>query len=178
MANKPKRRSRRFRRYLRGKINLALALGTLGSDDVIAQVVGETVKERTWISSVKSTWVLADLTLGEGPITVGIAHGDYTAAEIEEFLENAGSWNEGDLVNQEISKRKIRIVGSFSGSEGSPTGPTFAESLFEGMPITTKCGWILNAGETLDVWAFNKSGGSLTTGGLVRLEGHANLWPQ
>ncbi len=171
-------KGRKYRRYLRGKLDLALALGTLSSDDVIIQAMSETVNERTWVSSLKSTWILADLTLGEGPITVGIAHGDYTAAEIEEFLENAGSWNEGDLVAQEIAKRKIRIVGTFSGSEGSPTGATFAEALNEGMPVSTKCGWILNQGETIDVWAFNKSGGNLTTGGIVRLEGHVNLWPQ
>lgn len=168
---------RKYRRYLRGKIDLALALVTLASDDVVIQAISETVEERTWISSIRATWVDADYTIGEGPIVVGVSHSDYTAAEVEEFLENAGSWSEGNKVAQEIAKRKIKIVGTFELDPTSATAVLNAEALNNGSPITTKLNWLLTTGQTVDVWAWNKSGNVLVTGQVIRVQGHANLWP-
>lgn len=153
-----------------------LALLTLAGADLVSVAFDETVLDRAWIPSMEATWMLRNLTVGEGPILVGIAHGDYTAAEIEEFVENAGSWSEGDMINREIAQRKIRIVGAFSGLGTIDT--TFVdEVLNDGRPIKTKLRMILNQGETLQVWAYNQSGATLTTGASVLMNGHVWIIP-
>ncbi len=165
-------------RYIRGNVDENLPIGTLGSRTLAVASFDETVNERTFVSSVKAAWSLDNLTEGDGigPIMVGLAHGDYSAAEIEAFIENTGSWNEGDLTAQEIGKRKIRIVGIFRSPPGALMGSMV---LNEGKPIHTKCGWILLQGQTLDMWAYNLGTAAVaTTIPDIHLEGHANLWPR
>ncbi len=164
-------------RYIRGDMDEQLALGTLAAKDVVKGDFDQTVNERTLVSSVIATWSLSEFTksTGDGPILVGIAHSDYTAAEIEEFIENAGSWNEGDLVNQEVGQRKIRRVGIFS----TPDDEAQTVTLNDGTPIRTKLNWILLQGQTLSHWAYNLGTGALgTTSPTLNTQGHANLWPR
>ncbi len=166
-------------RYVRGKIEVDGALGALATKDLIAVPTSETATERMWLSSIKATWALKDMTItvDDGPVLVGLAHGDYTAAEIEEFLENAGSWSEGSLVAQEIGRRKIRIVGVFRAEAGAAE-QVQTVTLNEGKPITIKCNWILTTGKAIDFWAYNEGSGPLTTGANLHIYGHANLWPR
>ncbi len=163
-------------RYLRGAIEDNLTLGALASKDVVKDDLADTVNERTLVSSVVAAYSLAGwtLTTNDGPILIGIAHSDYTDAEIEEYLESTGSWDEGDLVQQEISKRKIRRIGIFE----EPDTDTGSVTLNDGKPIKTKLNWILNQGQTLAVWAYNTGAGPITTGATVHTEGHANLFPR
>ncbi len=166
------------RKYLKGILTEDMQLGTLASKALVAQISSDTVVESTWLSSVKCTWAISDLTPadGAGPIMVGVAHSDYSATEIEEFIENANSWNEGDLVAQEIAKRKIRIVGILVPEVAGAVGDG---RLNDGKPITTKCGWILTTGNGVDIWAYNMGDVALgTTDPQVSVNGHANLWPR
>lgn len=163
-----KKRRRRIR-LLKGSVNKGLALSTLAADTAIGGNFADTVEERCLALSTELTWMLASPQ--EGPIVVGLAHSDYTDAEIEEYLENAGSWSEGDLVQQEITKRKIRMVGTFNGGAG------YDIILNDGKPVKTPLKWILTTGDTLKVWAYNRSGGALTTGSQVKVTGHVWLKP-
>jgi len=166
-------------RYIRGKIEIDGALGALATKSLVAIPTAETASERLYNSSIVATWSLKDLaiTVDDGPILVGLAHGDYTAAEIEEVLENAGSWDEGNLVQQEVARRKVRIVGSFRATAaGAEAVQTYV--LNQGRPIRTKTGWILTTGKPIDFWAYNMGSGSLTTGANLHIYGHANLWPR
>ncbi len=136
-----------------------------------------TLDEQAFCSSIEATWQLSEFTqaVGDGPIVVGVAHGDYSDAEIEAFIENAASWKSGDLTAQEIARRKIRIVGTFQQVDIS-LGNTV---LNNGKPIHTKCGWNLKTGETLHIWAYNNGESALaTTDPDVIVVGHANLWPR
>ncbi len=158
------------RRYLRGRVDEEVPLLALATKTGVVASFDETVDSRTLLTSIVAKWGLEGLTDGEGPILVGVAHGDYTLAEIEAYLENTGSWNESDLIqSREIAKRLIREVGMLSSDE---------DMLNDGKPVKTKLNWILNEGVTLDLWAYNVSTGTLTTGGVVHCTGHANLWPQ
>ncbi len=157
-------------RYLKGRVDEEVPLGALATKTAVVASFDEVVDSRTRLSSIVAKWALEGLTAGEGPIEVGVAHGDYTLAEIEEYLENTGSWNESDLISsREIAKRLIRSVGILSHRE---------DVLNEGRVVKTKLNWLLNEGVTLDLWAYNISTGILTTGGVVHCVGHANLWPQ
>ncbi len=164
-------KGRRRQRYIPGVIDETVTVGALASLDVAKQDFDDVVTERTFVPSMEATWSLNGNTPAEGLLIVGIAHSDYTAAEIEEFLENTGAWSEGDLVNQEIAKRKIRIVGTFLGLLAE-------ERLKDGILIKTRLGWILNTGQTLSGWVYNRDGSGRTTGGSVVLQGVAHLLPR
>ncbi len=169
----------KFRRYLRGNINNVLALGTLAATTMISGVVDDNVTESCWLSSVVLRWNLSQFTPGnnDGPITVGIAHGDYSTAEIEAWYENTSSWEQGDLVaTREVGRRLCKVVGTF-GTEGASDAQAWM-ALNNGRPIKMKCGWLLSTGQTVKVWAYNQGSSALaTTDPQVIVSGHANLWP-
>ncbi len=168
----PKKSPKRRRgKYIRGKVEESGALGALASGTLFAGDFDENVNERSLISSIVCTWSINEHTPDQGSITVGLAHGDYTATEIAAWLANTGSWNEGNKTSQEIANRLIRTVGTFPGALAQ-------ESLNDGRMIKTKLNWILNQGESLRSWAINNDTSTLTTGTLLRLDGHANIWPR
>ncbi len=163
-------------RYIRGNVDESFALGTLGAQALISNTWDETVEERTLVSSIVCTWALNGLLAGQGPILFGVAHGDYGATEIEAVLENTGSWKEGDLTAQEISKRKVRIIGTFVGEGGTGTNDV---RFNDGKPVKTKLNWVLQTGKTLKMWAYNISEDALSTADpTMKSSGHANLWPR
>ncbi len=174
MPNKPKsRRSRR--QYVKGDINLGLDLGTLGAGVLTSQINAEVAVEKTLVSSIKCQYSLSEFTqaVGDGPIVVGVAHSDYTDAEMEEVLENIGSWNPGDKISQERAKRLVRIIGTFQQVDIS-LGNTV---LNDGKPIKTKLNWTLITGASLKFWAYNQGESALaTTDPDLNVIGHANLW--
>ncbi len=164
-------------RYLRGKIQKTLDLGTLGAKVLISTLLDGAVVERTRITSIVATWSLADFTdaIGDGPILCGVAHSDYTDAEIEAVIENSGSWDEGNLISQEIAKRRVRIIGSFESSVADSQGVAV---LNDGKPIKTRLNWLLTTGDNLRVWAYNQGDSALaTTDPDMSVSGHANLFP-
>lgn len=170
-------RKRRMGRYIKGNVDERLDLGTLAGATLVAVAFDDAVTERTLISSLKATWSLKDVTPVEnsGPILVGIAHSDYTAAEIEEVIEATGSWDEGNKVTREVMGRQVRIIGTFR-DRGVPLETVV---LNDGRPIKTKLNWILTTGDTLDLWAYNLGTAAVaTTDPQMHVEGHVNLWPR
>ncbi len=158
--------------YLKGNINETLSLGTLASETLVAANFDESPEETTLISSIVATWSIDLLTAGQGPILVGVAHSDYSDAEIEAVIENLASWDQGSKVEQEIAKRLVRKIGTIVS-----VGGTSDAVLNEGKPIKTKLNWRLNTGDTLKIWAYNLSSNAFsTTVPLLQAEGHANLW--
>ncbi len=170
------RRRRKMGRYIRGNIDLNLSLGTLaGATSLI--VPTNTLAEKAFVSSVKCLYSLAGVTPIEnnGPVQVGVAHSDYTQAEIEEWIERTSSWSEGDKVAQEVSNRLIRSIGVFADGE-SAAG---AVNLNDGKPITTKLNWTLISAQGLNFWVYNEGSVAFaTTDPNCHIKGHANLWPR
>ncbi len=175
MANKPRRRKRAMGAYVRGNVEENLALGALGSGALITDGWDETVNEKSLISSIVSTWSWDAITAEDGPIDFGIAHSDYTGAEILEVLATGGSWDSGNLISQEVSRRKVRQIGTFVSTQ--PTGEGIADSVVnDGKPIKTKLNWVLQSGDGLQMWAVNRGSAVLVTGSSIKANGHANLW--
>ncbi len=164
-------------RYIRGVVDTSLSMTTLGAKTSVKANFDNVVNERTLVSSIVAAYSLREFTLNtdDGPIMVGLAHSDYTAAEIDEFVENTGSWDEGNQISQEIAGRKIRIVGIFT----APAGTTSPTVLNDGRKIKSKLNWMLLQSQTVAVWAYNLGASALaTTVPVVQIEGHANLWPR
>ncbi len=176
LARKGRGRRRRFRKYLKGQLDTTQLLGTLAAETLISKAVTDSVTEKAWVSSIKAIWTMTNFTPAatSGPITFGVAHSDYTSAEIEEWLESSGSWDAGDLRSQEIARRKIRQVGTFE----APSAATDTARFNDGRAITTKCGWMLQTGQTLRFWWYNEGSGAVgTTDPTCHVNGHANIWP-
>ncbi len=175
MPRKGKKRS--YGRYIKGNVDEDFALGTLAGNTGILQATQDQVGERSLVSSVQAIYGLSGFTIGDniGPVEVGLMHGDYTLAELEEFLELTTGWNEGDLRSREISNRKIRRIGVFD----PPDNAGESVALNGGRPVKTKLNWILNAGQGLTFWIYNQGGSAFaTTDPNCHIVGHANLWPR
>jgi len=168
---------RRFpKRYIRGVVNAELTSSVLTGKTASSAAFPEVVTEQARISSILASWALTNFTpfLDSGPMMVGLAHSDYSVAEIEEYIENVDSWDEGDLVqSREIGRRLIRILGIFD----NPVAVTDSISLNDGKPIKTKLNWQLASGQTLRLWVYNTGSASIATAVKVDGRGHANLWP-
>ncbi len=171
-----KRKGRGMGRYIPGSIEENAPLGTLAGNTAVL-IPTQVVTERTLVSSIQATYALAGMTAGDniGPIEVGVAHSDYSLAEVEEFLERSNSWAEADLPAREISSRKIRRIGMFE----VPASVGESVSLFDGRITKTKLNWIVNAGQGLNFYAYNAGGQALaTTDPNLHINGKANLFPK
>ncbi len=119
--------------------------------------------EDIFVISVDSTWNIRTLTAGEVPIVVGFAHSDLTVTEIAEALQ-AELTDPDDIIAKERSRRPVRTVGSFGEN-------AVDMSLNDGKMLRQKIKFSVGDGHSLDLFAFNRSGGSLTTGALIELTG-------
>ncbi len=155
-------------RILKGNIDEEFSLGTLAAATLLSSALSDNVDEEAFLLSTECVYSLRNHTAGEGPIIVGWAHNDYTDAEIEAYIENTQGWSRGDLIQQEIAKRFVRIVGIFSGESTD-------EVLNDGKMLKTPMRFNLVSAKGLDFWAYNDSGGTLTTGAVVAANGHAWL---
>ncbi len=177
MAKKPTRRTNwRSTRYIRGTIDENFPLGTLAATTAVLEAT-QAVAERTFISSISASYSLSGFTAADnaGPIEIGVAHSDYSLVEVEEWIERLTSWSEADLVSREVSDRKIRRIGMFD----IPASVGESIALFDGIMVNTKLGWILNAGQGLNFYAYNVGSAALATSDPnVHCNGQANLWPR
>ncbi len=171
-----KRSSRRvMSNYMRGDVNEVLALGTLASLTLVADIFDQVVDNKTKATSIIASYSMNSATMaaGVGPVLVGLAHSDYTDAEIEEVIESVGSWTLGNKVSQEVAKRQVRRIGTFP----QPINAGDAVVLNDGKPIRTKLNWILMEGQSLRIWAYNLGSAAFaTTDPQVHCEGHINLF--
>ena len=147
------------------RVDGSVALLTLGANVVVGGDLTQVSNEAYRVLSLKALWSRRAGTSGEGPIVYGVAHGDYTDAEIEECLENDSVLTRGDKIAAEQSNRLVRRIGQFEGS-----GAEEVEA--DGRPVTVRLNWLMATGDALRLWAWNKSGGSLTTGALILVNGN------
>ncbi len=144
------------------------SLSTLLSDTaIVGDLTGVSANEYR-CKSISACWALTGLTPGEGPITVGYAHSDYSVAEIKECLEAQAAIDFGDKIAMEQGNRLVRVIGSFS--------PEANSALNDGKPIKTKLNWLIGIGDQVNMFCFNDSPSTLTTGSRVHAVGE--MWVQ
>ncbi len=169
------RKGRNMGRYRRGVVNAELTTSVLAAKTASKANFPEAVSETARVSSVVASYTMQNFTPVEdsGPVLVGLAHSDYSVAEIEQYLENVNGWDSGDLVqSREIAKRFVRQVGIFP----TPRDLLSAVVLNDGKPIKTKLNWPLASGQTIVVWVYNQGTVGFTTAVEIDVRGHANLW--
>ncbi len=95
---------------------------------------------------------------GVGPLLFGLAKSDYSDAEIEAWVENASGFTRANLIQQEISKRHIKHVGTFdfpSIETGVAAGKVKADLINNGRPIHTRLNWRIVEGTSISIWIYN-----------------------
>ncbi len=143
----------------------ALAAGTLGAATLI---VAADAKYR--LLSLKYNAVWADIAAAiDGGLMFGVAHGDYTAAEIEEWLESTTSIDQGDKIAGEKANRLCRILGTMGG-----TGVAEGDGQFNnGVEKSVRLNWEIPIGIEIKFWIYNNSKTIYTTGSEFVLTGSA-----
>ncbi len=170
MANKGRRRKFNLRRV---RIASASAAGALAAGDVVSNQVTDATSNTVRFMSVNASYAWSDLGGGaDDACTFGLAHSDYTAAEVEECLEAGASMDIGNKVAREQANRLVRQIGTITGSSGGVGSSGF--SFNEGNPVKTRLNWLMSIGDRLHVWIRNSSGVVWTTGSSVTING--DLW--
>ena len=170
-----KRRRYRQGRYLRGGVSVNKDLGTMQALDVQTEDMPEVVSERTRVSSLDCMWTTSGWIQSDddGPIMVGVAHSGYTDAEIEGWIEDQDTWDEGDMQLRDVRQRLIRKIGVLT----SPPTDGGSKSLNDGKPIKTRLNWVLSTGQTLQIWYYNMGNSAFgAPGPHVQTNGHVNLF--
>ncbi len=163
MAKHRKRRGRGSKNFVAIPVTAAITLGTLANNTVVKGSLLGTLLEDLYVISADLIWTIRSLTVGEGPIEVGVVHSDYTVTEILENLD-VTLLGPGTKIEQERSRRLVRRIGMFNGL-GSE------EVLNDGQVIRTKMRFTCQDGKDLDAWVRNSSGATLITGAIVQVHG-------
>ncbi len=171
MAGKhPYRRRRRFN-LRKVRISGSTPVGALATLDLTTGAFCPVAAESYRVMSIDITWGLVDLgaTQDDGQ-EFGVAHSDYSAAEVEACLESTTSVDQGDKTAQELAGRLVRTIGSFQGAAGTGAGLSFNN----GRPKKTKLNWLIGSGDGINTWIRNGSGNVYTTG--AQLSRLGNMW--
>jgi len=146
-----------------------LALSTLASDTALTAAVFGAADGAYRLISLKGTYAIRGLSAGEGPVTIGWAHSDYSVTEIKECLEAVSAISQGDKIANEKTNRLIRTIGTFPAAVASSAGI----SLNEGRPWKTRLNWLIAVGDSVVFFVFNEDTGALSTGAIVNMQGDA-----
>ncbi len=151
------------------KFTVSVALSTLADGAVITVPTVVPVQDFDIITT-HMTISVHDLTVGEGPIDVGLSAGIYTTAEIAEAIDAKPLSQYG--TEMERSRRQVRLYGTFA------AGVAANDVLNDGEPIKKKMFLRASAGSVLaDCWVRNNTGATLTTGAEVHFTGvHWGRW--
>ncbi len=162
------RKGGRRKAWKRVELSAVISVGALAAADVIGSTTtSDTASDNYFATSavVSMVWEVPTDSL-EGPLLVGLAHGDYSDSEIEEYLENAAGFSRDDLVGTEIARRKIRKAGIIVAR-----GANEDSQLNDGKAMRIKLGFLINEGKSLKFWAYNVGSATLTTGTQLELQG-------
>ncbi len=174
LAAAHKRKPRRYRgTWRKVPIDFTLVLDTLANNDLLGGVMTNNAIDSLRAMSLEGTWSIEGGATGAGPVTVGVAHGDYSDAEIEEWYEAIGSMNRSDKVAAEQASRFCRRVGSFAGLEANAAGGSVM--LNDGLPVKTRLNWLISPGLNIKAWAHNDTGATLPTGVDIHFQGVLNI---
>lgn len=161
------RKRRRYNpNFVAVRVQSTLALGALASGSVASATLMGNAGQDLYLLSADLIFTHSDGLATEGPINVGVCHGDYSTTEIDEwYVSTAGVGT--DMIMREHSRRKVREAGQFPGIAGN-------ETLNDGKPIRVKLRFDIADNINLDVWARNSdataplsSGGEIVVSGTV-----------
>ncbi len=167
----PKKYPKRKYNLRKVRIAASITVGALAAFDVTVGLVTNVTVDPRRIVSAKLSYSLVDLgaEIDDGQ-EIGLAHSDYSAAQIEECLEAQSSFDLGNKQSQEKAGRLVRSLGFLSGRAIADQ----SIALNGGRPVKTKLNWKLSTGDSLNLWIRNGSGTIYTTGAAIAVIG--DIW--
>ncbi len=178
MARRPsKRYSRGRRRRTPRRIRVAAGVSTtaLPTLDVVAGAITQVATETYRLLSVRFAYTWEDIAaIIDDGLEFGLAHSDYSAAEIEECLESQASIDRGNKTAQEQSDRWVRSIGRISNYGNVAEGGSAPFN--GGRKLKTRLNWAMTTGDTLNLWIRNGSGTVWTVGGSVQAIGEMYIY--
>ncbi len=169
---KPRRKARRSN-LRRVRVNAVLSVGALAALDVTSGAMTDAVADKLRFISLIGSWGWSDIgaVIDDG-MSFGVAHGDYSAQEIEECLEATTGIDLGDKLALEKTNRLVREIGMFTNT--TSVAAVGGSSFNDGAPVKTRLNWLMSEGDTLQIWVRNASATVYTTGSEIIFSG--NLW--
>ncbi len=158
-----KRRSRKGGLKV-ARFDAQVALSTLGAATIILGDMLGTINNEHYAISMDAYVSVQDHTAAEGPLDVGVAHGDYTTTEVGEWFNSTNLIGGTDQVQKEHNRRKCRDIGRLSGLSTQ-------EILFDGGAKRVRLGFMVEDGATMNIFVFNRDDDALTTGTTVLVSG-------
>ncbi len=153
------------------RVTAAVGVGALASGDVTSGAITTAASNKLRFVTLDASYSWSDTSNAtDDSMEFGIAHGDYTATEIEECLEAQAAIDIGLKVEQEQANRLVRVIGIFS-NEGAASG---GAQFNDGKRYKMRLNWLIGAGDLIQVWMRNASGTIYTTGSAVIVTG--DLW--
>ncbi len=153
------RRRRRSRNFVAIPVNLELGLAALGSK--IVKTTGMTaLTQQIYAISADLIWSIRDHTQNEGPLLVGLASGALTSTQMKEAIE-AIQLSSADRINKEHATRPLRRAGVFTLQNVNEN------VLNNGLAIRTRLRFPLADADNVNMFVYNSSGATLTTGAVV-----------
>ncbi len=151
-------------------VNTELAAGALATKDVVEGAMTFAPSNPYRCISIDLSWSWEDVQAAiDDGCDFGVAHSDYTAAEIEEALEAVGSIDIGDKLAQEKANRLVRSIGTI---EKNATG--LSGSFNDGKKLKTRLNWAMGISDVVNIWIRNASGTVWTTGSSLSVAGE--MW--
>ncbi len=170
---KTRRRGRRGRTV---RISRNAGPGALATLDVVSSPITDVSPDPYRLLSANLGWSWGDIqAVADDGLEFGLAHSDYTAAEVEECLEAQAAIDPGDKVAREQANRWVRSIGRIS-SAGVLVGGA-AQAWNNGLPKFIRLNWYMSIGDTLNVWIRNSSGTVWTTGSGLFVNGQITVTP-
>ncbi len=163
MGTKSKRK--RDKNFQAIPFSATLTLSTLADETVITRILTSGVfTADIFIVSLDALITIRGLTAGEVPINVGVSHSDLSVTEINEALV-AEILNPNDRISKERAGRPVRRIGTFA------NGTLTDQGLADGLMIRQAVKFFVGEGFSLDLFAKNLSGATLTTGANIDISG-------
>ncbi len=149
------------------RVGLQANLLTQADHVFVGTELTSVLTDDAYIMSMDITVATNGLTAGEGPLTVLVAHSNYSDAQVGEWYGANANWDLGNKIVQEQGRRQCRIIGVIPGLASN-------ESLLDGRKFRVKLGWQMFEGDTLQFGVFTEGqAANLTTGCELHINGTA-----
>ncbi len=111
---------------------------------------------------------ITGLTAGEGiGLYLGIADGDFTAAEIEAAIESNGPLGPNEAIEEELAERFMTMLGALSVPDQAQSEATFRNENNGGM-MTANPRWTFSRTKSWNFFLYN-IGAAVTTGASINI---------
>ncbi len=150
-----------------------IVLGALANAVAIKQSNPVAITDDFRILKSEYTIGMTGHTAGESPIDLYLVNNDLSVADIAAAVIAQGPLNKSDRDREEAAERSVKLVGTLQQQAvGHALGPDNQHGL-----ITIKHAWTYTKGVGWALVAHNRSGGTLTTGTVVRFAAtHYGVW--